>query len=191
MKSRLTLLMYMCSIKWISLNLQRLIYTINRLGDDNVRVVSACLCGINCKYNGANNVQELFLNELRQGLILPICPEQLGGLTTPRSAGEIVGGSGDDVLAGRARVINIAGEDMSAAFIKGAQECLVLMQLAGIDEAVLQRRSPSCGVGRIYDGSFSGHLIAGDGVTTALLKKHGIKVWNDEDYLQNRGACNL
>lgn len=166
--------------------MQRLIYTMNRLGDDNVRVISACLCGINCKYNGANNVQEYFLNELRQGQILPLCPEQLGGLTTPRSACEIVGGSGEDVLAGRARVINVAGEDLSVSFIKGAQECLALMQQAGIDEAVLQRRSPSCGVGRIYDGSFSGHLIAGDGVTAALFKKHGIKVWNDEDYLHSK-----
>ena len=153
-----------------------------------MRVVSACLCGINCKYNGANNVHELFINELRKGQILPLCPEQLGGLPTPRAACEIMDGSGEDVLAGKAKVIDIDGEDLSGFFIKGAQECLALMQQAGIDEAILQRRSPSCGVGKIYDGSFSGHLVDGDGVTAALLKKHGIKVWNDEDFLRYRGV---
>ena len=152
-----------------------------------MRVVSACLCGINCKYNGDNNKHEEFVKELRDGQVLPLCPEQLGGLTTPRSACEIEGGSGEDVLAGRARVINAAGEDLTVFFIKGAQECLAIMRQAGIDEAVLQRRSPSCGVNKIYDGSFSSHLIAGDGVTAALLRKHGIKVWNDEDYLQHKG----
>lgn len=148
-----------------------------------MRVVSACLCGINCKYNGANNAQEYFINELREGYVIPVCPEQLGGLTTPRAACEIVGGSGEDVLAGNAKVVNPAGEDLTDSFVKGAQECLALMQRAGITEAVLQRRSPSCGVSRIYDGSFGGHLIDGDGVTAALLKMHGINVWNDEDYL--------
>jgi len=152
-----------------------------------MRVVSACLCGINCKYNGDNNKHEEFVKELRNGQVLPLCPEQLGGLTTPRSACEINGGSGEDVLAGRARVINAAGEDLTEFFVKGAQECLAIMRQAGIDEAILQRRSPSCGVNKIYDGNFSGQLIAGDGVTAALLKKHGIKVWNDEDYLQNKG----
>ena len=153
-------------------------------------VVSACLCGINCKYNGANNAQEYFINELREGHVIPICPEQLGGLTTPRAACEILGGSGEDVLAAQARVIDADGYDLTLQFIQGARECLSLVKRAGINEAVLQRRSPSCGAGKIYNGSFSGQLIDGDGVTTALLKKHGIKVWNDEDYLQYRGACN-
>jgi uncharacterized protein YbbK (DUF523 family) len=133
-----------------------------------MRIVSACLCGINCKYNGDNNRHEEFVKELRDGQVLPLCPEQLGGLPTPRGACEIKGGSGEDV---------------------GAQECLAIMRLAGVDEAVLQRRSPSCGAGKIYNGSFSGRLIEGDGVTAALLKKYGIKVWNDEDYLQHKGEC--
>jgi uncharacterized protein YbbK (DUF523 family) len=152
-----------------------------------MRVISACLCGINCKYNGDNNKHEEFVKELRQGQVIPLCPEQLGGLTTPRSACEIVGGSGEDVLSGQARVIDKTGQDVTANFIKGAQECLAIMRQAGIDEAILQRRSPSCGVNKIYDGSFSGHLIAGDGVTAALLRKHGIRVWNDEDYLKHKG----
>lgn len=152
-----------------------------------MRVISACLCGINCKYNGDNNQHDEFMKELRDGQVLPLCPEQLGGLTTPRSACEIEGGTGEDVLAGRARVINAVGDDVTEFFVKGAQECLAVMRQAGIDEAVLQRRSPSCGVEKIYDGSFSGHLIAGDGVTAALLRKNGIKVWNDEDYLQHKG----
>lgn len=154
-----------------------------------MRVVSSCLCGINCKYNGANNKHEKFLEELRAGEIIPLCPEQMGGLATPRSACEIVGGSGEDVLAGQARVFNAVGEDVTEFFIKGAQEFLAIIQQAGINEAVLQRRSPSCGVGKIYDGSFSGQLVAGNGVTAALLKKHGIKTWNDEDYLREKGEC--
>jgi len=169
------------------LNLTGIIYTIKKLGDDDMRVVSACLCGINCKYNGASNRCEEFVKEMRAGQVLPLCPEQLGGLTTPRHACEIVGGTGADVLYGQARVINKAGEDVTVAFVKGAQECLTIMQMAGIKEAVLQRRSPSCGVGKIYDGTFSGHLIPGDGVTAALFRKQGIKVWNDEEYLQHQG----
>jgi uncharacterized protein YbbK (DUF523 family) len=153
-----------------------------------MKVVSACLCGINCKYNGANNQHQEFIREMRNGQVMPLCPEQLGGLPTPRSACEIFGGSGKDVLADSARVTSKNGQDLTAFFIKGAQECLAIMLQAGIDEAILQRRSPSCGVGKIYDGSFSGHLIDGDGVTAALLKQHGMKVWNDEDYLRHKGA---
>lgn len=147
-----------------------------------MKLISACLCGVNCKYNGANNSHSYYLELLKQGLLLPVCPEQLGGLPTPRSACEILGGSGSEVIQGKAMVINKDGEDLSSYFIKGAQECLQLAKQAGISEAILQRRSPSCGCSKIYDGTFSGKLIAGDGVTAALLKINGIKVWNDEDF---------
>lgn len=148
-------------------------------------LISACLCGVNCKYNGENNVHSEFLDLLKQGKLLPVCPEQLGGLPTPRAACEIWGGSGKEVLAGQAQVIDREKEDLSACFIKGAQETLELARQAGIREAILQRRSPSCGCSKIYDGTFSGRLVDGDGVTSALLKEHGIKVWNDEDFLRN------
>lgn len=148
-------------------------------------LISACLCGVNCKYNGLNNAHEEFIKLLQQGELIPFCPEQLGGLTTPRAASEIRGGSGKDVLAGQAQVINREKADLSSCFIKGAQETLRLAQQAGVTEAIMQRRSPSCGCGKIYDGTFSGQLVEGDGVTTALLKKNGIKVINDEDFLRN------
>lgn len=147
-----------------------------------MKLISACLCGINCKYNGDNNNHPYYLDLLQQGELLPICPEQLGGLPTPRASCEIIGGSGEDVLQGIAKVVNKDGEDLSAPFIKGAREILQLAKQAGISEAIMQSRSPSCGCGRIYDGTFAGKLIAGDGVTSALLKMNGIKVWNDEEY---------
>lgn len=147
-----------------------------------MKLISACLCGVNCKYNGANNSDPCFLALLEQDKVLPVCPEQLGGLSTPRPACEIAGGTGTDVLQGKAKIINKDGEDCTAAFIKGAQESLALAQKTGITEAILQSRSPSCGSGKIYDGTFSGRLIPGDGVTAALFKKHGIKILNDEEF---------
>ncbi len=147
-------------------------------------LISACLCGVNCKYNGANNAHPEFIELLKHGELLPVCPEQLGGLPTPRPACEIRGGSGQDVINGKSQVVDNIGEDISPYFVKGAQETLALANNAGIDVAILQRRSPSCGCGKIYDGTFSGKLVEGDGVTAALLKVNGIKVWNDEDFLR-------
>lgn len=164
-------------MKWL-----KLIYTMNRLEMINVKLISACLCGINCKYNGTNNSHPYFLELLKQGELLPICPEQLGGLPTPRSACEIMGGSGAEVIQGNAQVINKTGENLRSVFIKGAHESLQLAKQADISEAILQSRSPSCGCGKIYDGTFTGKLITGDGVTAALLKMNGIKVWNDEAF---------
>lgn len=146
-------------------------------------LISACLCGVNCKYSGGNNLHPEFLKLLKNGEVLPVCPEQLGGLTTPRSTSEITGGTGQDVLEGQAKVTN-RETDLSSYFVKGAYETLHLAEQAGIKTAILQPRSPSCGCGKIYDGTFSGRLIEGDGVTAALLKQHGIKVWNADEYLQ-------
>lgn len=147
-----------------------------------MKLISACLCGINCKYNGSNNSDPYFISLLQKGEVLPVCPEQMGGMSTPRPACEIVGGTGMEVLQGQAKILCKDGADCSAAFIKGARESLKLAQTAGITEAILQSRSPSCGSGLIYDGTFSGHLVPGDGVTAALLKNHGIKVLNDEEF---------
>ncbi|MDD4802231.1 MAG: DUF523 domain-containing protein [Syntrophomonas sp.] len=153
-----------------------------------MKLISACLCGINCKYNGKNNLNKYYWDLLQQGDIIPVCPEQLGGLPTPRSACEIVGGTGKHVINGQAPVISSAGKDFSAQFIKGAHETLRIALQAGIDTAIFKSRSPSCGNGTIYDGTFSGNLIAGEGVTAALLKKNGIKVYNDQDYLKEKGV---
>ena len=154
-----------------------------------MKLISACLCGVNCKYNGGNNLHPYYLKLLRQGDFIPVCPEQLGGLPAPRSACEVVGGTGEDVINGHAQVRTRAGQDLTDVFLKGAQETLSIAIQTGIDGAILQSRSPSCGHGKIYDGTFTGKIINGDGVTTALLKKNGIKVWNDQDYLFEKGVC--
>ena len=117
-----------------------------------------------------------------QGDILPICPEVSGGLPTPRPPAEIQGGDGGDVLEGRARVVNIEGKNVTAEFLAGAQKALRVVRCWDIKEAVLKARSPSCGLGQIYDGSFSGRLVEGNGVTAALLKREGIIVKNEEEW---------
>lgn len=148
-------------------------------------IISACLCGIDCKYNGKNNRTPVFEELLRSGQIIPVCPEQLGGLETPRAAAEIIGGGGQEVLEGQARVMTRHGVEVSAAYIRAAYQTLKIAQAVSPELVIFKSRSPSCGVGAIYDGNFSSRLKEGDGVTTALLKKHGFKVVDDETYLQD------
>lgn len=134
-----------------------------------VVLVSACLLGAHCRYNG-NGVLEASVKALMSDAILiPVCPEILGGLATPRDPAERSGG----------RVMTINGEDVTGAYEKGARETLNLAQLYGCRYAILKERSPSCGSGRIYDGSHSGKLVPGDGVTAELLKKNGIHVFGE------------
>jgi uncharacterized protein YbbK (DUF523 family) len=139
-------------------------------------IVSACLCGVNCKYSGGNNLNEEVLRLLARGEAIPVCPEQLGGLPTPRPTMEISGGTGADVLDGEARVTSSSGADATECFVKGAQEVLKIAEAAGASEAILKSNSPSCGCGRVYDGTFSGRLVEGNGVTSELLIRNGIKV---------------
>ena len=113
--------------------------------------------------------------------IFPFCPEVSGGLPTPRPPAEIKGGTGDDVLQDKAKVVNKEGQDVTAAFIEGAQKCAQLCKEKGITVAILKQRSPSCGSKAIYDGTFSGKIIAGQGVTAALLTSIGIKVYGEDD----------
>ena len=130
-------------------------------------LVSACLLGINCKYSGGNNrLPEAEALAARFELV-PVCPEQLGGLPTPRPCAERVG----------ERVINRAGEDVTAAFRLGAERTAEIARSGGVRRALLQERSPSCGCGTVYDGTFSGTLTAGRGVTAALLEKNGVEVY--------------
>lgn len=152
-------------------------------------LISACLCGYNCKYNGKNNFHPVFKELLDRGEVIPVCPEELGGLPTPRPPAEIRNGTGLDVLSGKAKVINTKGEDVSEFFIKGAYITLQKALENGAVYAILKSRSPSCGAGEIYDGSFNSVLRKGDGVTAALLKKEGIKIVTEEEYL--KGDCKL
>jgi uncharacterized protein YbbK (DUF523 family) len=148
---------------------------------DSVILVSACLVGIPCQYDGDSCPNDQVLDLATQGGVLPFCPEVAGGLPTPRPPAEVQGGDGGDVLEGRARVVNIEGKDVTAEFLAGARKALRVARRWGIKEAILKARSPSCGLGRIYDGSFSGRLVEGNGVTVALLKREGIVVRSEKE----------
>lgn len=150
----------------------------------NKYLISACLVGDNVRYDGKHCLQQQLLKLLQQHRAVSICPEVIGGLNTPRAAAEIVGGGGLDVLAGRAKVLDCTGQDVSAAFIQGAYAALALAQQHQVTHVVLKANSPSCGSMAIYDGSFSGTKIAADGVTAALLKQHHFSVINEVQFLE-------
>ena len=145
-------------------------------------LVSACLLGTNCKYDGGNNKNEDLIEYLKDKVVIPICPEKDGNLTTPRAASEIVGGNGLDVLGGLAKVISKEGKDVTKEFVNGANIALELAKSNACSVAILKERSPSCGCNKIYDGSFSKNLISGMGVTAALLSREGIIVMSEENY---------
>lgn len=147
-------------------------------------LVSACLLNHPVRYKGDGNPCQLLLDAVAHGhgeQLVPFCPEVAGGLTTPRPPAEMKGGTGADVLQGTASVMNKIGEDVTVAFVEGAQKCASLCQEKGIAVAILKQRSPSCGSKAIYDGSFSGRIVAGQGVTAALLTNMGIKIYGEED----------
>lgn len=138
-------------------------------------VVSACLMGDNCKYNGGNNYSEEIVNYLKDKEYVKVCPECLGGLSTPRVPSEICGD----------KVINKDGIDVTNEYNKGALESLKIAKDFKVDAAILKSNSPSCGCGMIYDGTFSKKLISGDGITTKLFKENGIKVISSDDIINN------
>lgn len=144
-------------------------------------IVSACLAGEACAYDGRARPCEIVKRLVQEDRAVTVCPECLGGLPVPRLPAEIKGGTGFDVLAGRARVINSLGHDVTESFIKGAREALEIAEERGIQAAILKSKSPSCGCGRIYDGTFSGRLRPGQGVTTALLLKAGFRVITENE----------
>lgn len=134
-------------------------------------LVSACLAGVNCKYNGKNNENEKIIQLIKNKDVILVCPEQLGGLKTPRTPAEIKNN----------KVINKDNIDVTKEYQKGAKEVLALAQKFNIKTAILKSKSPSCGKGKIYDGTFSNNLIEGNGITTELLEKNGIKVISSDD----------
>ncbi len=139
-----------------------------------MRIVSGCLVGIDCRFDGKNKIGEDLIEDFKKGELIPLCPEQLGGLPTPRPPSSIVDGNGYDVLDGRTRVVNQKGDDVTVNFIKGATEVLKITKILNVEEAVLESKSPSCGCGRIYD-EISGELVESCGVLTALLKRNGVR----------------
>ena len=132
-------------------------------------LVSACLMGAGCRYDGKSN-RLLQLDRLMElHTCVPVCPEQLGGLSTPRIPAEQRGN----------RVIDREGRDVTAAFLRGAKEAVRLAKLCGCQAALLKERSPSCGCGRIYDGTFTGTLVQGDGIVAGLLKEMGLTIYGE------------
>ena len=139
-------------------------------------LVSACLAGVDCAWDGKDRMDTNIKRLMDQNIAIAICPELLGGRGLPRTKTEIKGGSGEDVLDGKAKVFDEKGKDVTIEFLQGAYATLSIVNKYNIKKAVLKSKSPSCGVGSIYDGSFNGNVIVGDGVTAALLKREGIEV---------------
>lgn len=169
---------------------------LNVTDESGVRVekilVSACLLGQAVRYDGgAHGPFAELLQWQAQGRVVPLCPEVAGGLSTPRPAAEIIGGQGTQVLDGLVQVRSIEGADVSAAFVAGALIADRLVQQHGIRIAVLKARSPSCGNRHSYDGSFSGTLVAGEGVTAAALRRLGVQVFNEGELQEAAQALRL
>lgn len=143
-------------------------------------LISACLCGVNCKYNGANNFNEVCNELFKSGKAVLICPEQLGGLSTPRVPSELQGDA-SEVINNRGKVITKEGLDVTKEFIKGAKEVVEIAKKLPISVAILKEGSPSCGVNCVYDGNFNGKKIKGRGITAEMLNEMGIKVLSEKD----------
>ena len=146
-------------------------------------LVSACLLGINCKYNGDNNKNDKVEEYLNDKQFIVVCPEQLGGMSTPREPSEIIKFDGNAVIEGKTSVINNKRLDVTKKFKQGAQEALKIANLYDCKKAILKEGSPSCGSNCINDGTFTGKKIPGVGVTAALLKKNGIEVISEKDLI--------
>jgi uncharacterized protein YbbK (DUF523 family) len=151
------------------------------LPSEGLILVSACLAGRRCRFDGSANPDDTISKLVAEGRAVPVCPEVDGGLGTPRPRAEIRGGDGADVIAGTASVMTHEGEDVTDAYLKGARRALERAKATGATTAVLKSRSPSCGAGHVYDGTFTSTLQAGDGVTAALLRSEGLTVLTDED----------
>lgn len=143
-------------------------------------IISACLCGVNCKYSGNNNLNEKCMKLFQEGKAILVCPEQLGGLSTPRNPSEM-NSDVKEVVEGNGKVIDNRGNDVTKQFLDGAYETLRITESANIKKAILKEGSPSCGCNFVYDGTFSGNKIKGKGVTAYILEQEGISVISDED----------
>jgi uncharacterized protein YbbK (DUF523 family) len=137
--------------------------------------VSACLVGINCKYSGGNNFNQKIFDLVKEEKAIPICPEQSGGLSTQRKPVEL------KVIDGKKHAIDNEGNDVTENFERGAMEVLKLAKKLNIKKAILQPRSPSCGVNKIYSGNFDNKLVDGNGILAELLMENGIEILMPED----------
>lgn len=149
-------------------------------------MVSACLLGEPCRYDGGSKPVAALCDLREKAEIIPFCPECAGGLPIPRPPAEIQNGTGEDVWKGRARVVDRKGIDRTDAFCEGARKSLALYQQHQPDWVITKANSPSCGLGQIYDGSFSGSLRSGNGVAMALLLESGARIMTEKEFMENQ-----
>ncbi|MCF6137752.1 DUF523 domain-containing protein [Pseudalkalibacillus berkeleyi] len=145
-------------------------------------LVSSCLAGLEVRYDGHHSLDRNVRKLVDENKAVTICPELLCGFSTPREPAEIVGGDGEDVLNGKARVIDRSGRDVTQLYIKGAYTTLDKAIEIGATIVVLKENSPSCGSSMIYNGEFIGKKVLGNGVTTALLKRNGLRVISEKQF---------
>jgi uncharacterized protein YbbK (DUF523 family) len=148
-------------------------------------LVSSCLAGLEVRYNGTHSLNNKLRKLVEEKKATMICPELLGGFSTPREPAEILGGDGYDVLDGKAKVVEKSGNDVTEMYIKGAYATLNKAQKIKATLVVLKEYSPSCGSSMIYNGEFIGNKIEGNGVTSALLRRNGIKVISERQFVEN------
>ena len=147
-------------------------------------LVSSCLAGLKVRYNSTHSLNNGIAKLVEENKAITICPELLGGFSTPREPAEIIGGNGEDVLDGKAKVIEESGKDVTDLYIKGAYATLNKAKEINATVVVLKEYSPSCGSSMIYNGEFIGKKLQGMGVTSALLKRNGLKVISEEKFAE-------
>ncbi|MGE7110337.1 DUF523 domain-containing protein [Lysinibacillus sp. NPDC047702] len=145
-------------------------------------LISACLAGLKVRYNGTDSLDERIQQFVLENKAVTVCPELMGGFSTPREPAEIVGGDGEDVLDGRAKVVEKSGRDVTELYLKGAYATLQKALEVGATKVILKEYSPSCGSAMIYNGDFNSTKLVGVGVTTALLRRNNIAVFSEEDF---------
>lgn len=141
---------------------------------NQMKAISACMAGVPCRFDGKAKPVHTALELVERGEAILVCPEEMGGLSTPRPPAEIVGGDGEDVLAGRAKVLTADGVDVTEQYVAGAKKAADVIEERKVNAALLKAKSPACGCSKIYDGNHSGTLVDGTGVFAAELKRRGI-----------------
>ncbi len=148
-------------------------------------VVSACIAGVSCRYDGTSRLQENILKLVAQRKAIPLCPEMLGGRKVPREPVEIINGTGEDVLDRKAFVKDKHGNDVTEEILQGVKEFVLTVERLGVKMVILKTKSPTCGYGKIYDGTFNNILKDGNGVLAAALKRKGITIYTEENFMED------
>ncbi|SUY46995.1 purine nucleoside phosphorylase [Clostridium putrefaciens] len=144
-------------------------------------IVSACLYGVNCRFDGKSSENAKIIDAFKNDQVILVCPEELGGLKTPRTPCEIYKGTGKEVLKGMSKVKSSKDEDFTRYFVKGAEETLKIAKRFDVKKAILKSKSPSCGLNRIYNGNFDKTLVKGNGVTAQILIDNGIDIITENE----------